>query len=290
MKKFKPYILNLPLIILMLVLVAGLANAMLQSLGYIPALGLNTFSLEYYKGIIGDADFRDSLLLSLYISVVSSALSAFFGIIICAALVKTGKSKGFLYHLVRVPILIPHTVAALFIIVILSQSGIISRIGFLFGLVKVPSDFPNLIYNEKGLGIIAGYVWKQAPFIAYFCLPLMESISNGLEEAAVNLGASPLKAFFKVTLPLSLPAILNAVLIVIAFSFGAYELPFLLGVTKPKALPVQAYTEYMHPDLKHRPYAMAANGAIIIITLLMALVYFILASKSLRRLKKDYEK
>ena len=59
-----------------------------------------------------------------------------------------------------------------------------------------------------------------------------------------------------------MPAIKKAFLIILAFSFGAYELPFLLGPTLPKALPVQAYIEYLSPDLLNRPYAMALNGLI----------------------------
>ncbi len=76
-----------------------------------------------------------------------------------------------------------------------------------------------------------------------------------------------------------MPAIRKAFLIILTFSFGAYELPFLLGPTIPKALPVQAYIEYIHPDLRHRPYAMAMNGLILIITWTMAGIYYFINKK-----------
>lgn len=290
MKKAIPYILTAPLIALLLIWSLGIANALLQSFGYIPALGLETISLQYYSEIIRNPDFMDSLLLSLYISFVSSVFSIIVGILICVAMIKNRQNKGMVYQIVRIPILIPHTIVALFVTVMLSQSGILSRLLFAVGLVELPTQFPNLIYNEQGIGVILGYVWKQAPFVAYFTLALMASISETLEEAAVNLGASPLRAFFTITLPLSMPAIANAALIITTFSFGAYELPFLLGMTKPKALPVQAYVEYTHPDLLHRPYAMAANGTIIIITFVMAIAFFILIQKKLRNVTNAYEK
>ena len=47
--------------------------------------------------------------------------------------------------------------------------------------------------------------------------------------------------------------------IIFAFSFGAYEVPFLLGPTTPNALPVKAYIEYSSPELFNRPYAMVIN-------------------------------
>ena len=68
------------------------------------------------------------------------------------------------------------------------------------------------------------------------------------------------------------------------FALGAYELPFILGATTPKALPVQAYIQYTHPDLRNRPYAMALNGLIMTISLLSACVYFALMRRSQKKL------
>lgn len=289
MKKIIPYILTLPLILILGILITGLINAMIQSLGYIPALGLKEISLHYYKEVIGNPHFRDSLLLSLYTCLLSSILSVIIGVGICTLLTYSGKGQGLFNYMLRIPILIPHTVVAFFSIVIFSQSGMISRVMYLMGFVGDPADFPNLLYSTKGTGIILAYVWKQAPFVAFFVLSLMESIKKTLEEAAVNLGASPIKAFFTITLPLSMPAILKAALIITSFSFGAYELPFLLGATKPRALPVQAYIEYTHPDLKHRPYAMAANGIIIIVSLMIAVSYYLLTNKKIWRMGRTNE-
>ena len=57
-----------------------------------------------------------------------------------------------------------------------------------------------------------------------------------------------------------MPAISTAFIIIFAYAFGAYELPFLLGATLPRAFPVQAYMEFLSPDLSHRPFAMVYNG------------------------------
>jgi len=113
----------------------------------------------------------------------------------------------------------------------------------------------------------------------------MSSVNKTLGESSENLGASKLKTFFYITLPLSTPAIRKAFLIILTFSFGAYDLPFLLGATLPKALPVQAHIEYIHPDLRHRPYAMAMNGLILIITWTMAGIYYLITKK--RKIKGD---
>ena len=54
----------------------------------------------------------------------------------------------------------------------------------------------------------------------------------------------------------------------------------LLGATTPKALPVLAYIQYTHPDLRHRPYAMALNGIVIVVSLLSAVIYYMLMKKN----------
>ena len=289
-KKAVPYILLAPFIVLLLILLLAAANSLMQGLGYMPALGLNKISLDYYKEVFLNPEFSSSLLLSLYISLVSTIFSVVIGVLICASLIKTNKAEKFYRSVLRIPILTPHIVVALFVIIIFSQSGILSRICYQLNIINEINEFPNIIYNRKGIGIILGYIWKEAPFVAYFVLSFMESISVSHEEAAVNLGASPMRSFFSVTLPLSMPAILNAAFIIMIFSFGAYELPFLLGVTKPKALPVQAYIEYSHPDLRHRPYAMAENGVMILVSLVMAALYFYLWRKKSDGIRKSYDK
>ena len=112
----------------------------------------------------------------------------------------------------------------------------------------------------------------------------MASVSNTLGEAAENLGASPLRSFFSVTLPMSLPAVSKAALIIFIYAFGGYELPALLGSTLPKALPVQAYITYLSPDLLQRPLAMAMFGVILMLSVLMAALYSIGIRRLIKRL------
>ena len=147
------------------------------------------------------------------------------------------------------------------------------------GLIADSTEFPQLLFSENYAGVILAYLWKEIPFVAYFVLALMSGIRGTLGEAAENLGASPLKSFFQITLPLSLPAIMKAFLIIFIFAFGGYELPLILGATVPKALPVQAYLSYMDPNLLNRPYAMAMNGVILTLSMMIAALYGVLTHR-----------
>ena len=283
MNKKTPYILIMPIVLLGVLFMFGVINGIVQSFGYIPAFDLTDITLDYYIEILNSPTFLDSLKTSLQISIISSILAVILGTILTAALVYTGHTEGKILQIIKLAIIIPHTIVALFLISILSQNGLVARLFYKLGWISSQGDFPLLLYTKNNFGIILGYIWKEIPFVAYFSLALMSSINKTLGEASENLGASKLKSFFYITLPLSMPAIGKAFLIILTFSFGAYDLPFLLGATMPKALPVQAHIEYIHPDLRHRPYAMAMNGLILIITWTMAGMYYLITTKKNKR-------
>ena len=284
MKKQKliPWLLLLPFLAVTAMVLAAAVNVLIQSLGYIPAFGLTRLTIEYYRQVLTSRTFLDSLAVSLQIAFVSAAAATALGVLVCAALV--GCRGRWTVHVVRLPILVPHAVVALFVICICSQTGLIARGARLLGLIGDSTEFPQLLFTDSYFGVILAYLWKEIPFVAYFVLALMSGISTTLGEAAENLGASPLRSFFAVTLPLSLPAIVKAFLIIFIFAFGGYELPLILGATLPKALPVQAYLSYMDPNLLNRPLAMAMNGVILLLSLGMAVLYGILTDRLCKRI------
>jgi putative spermidine/putrescine transport system permease protein len=79
-----------------------------------------------------------------------------------------------------------------------------------------------------------------------------------------------------------MPGILSASIIVFAFSFGAFEIPFLLGATFPVTLPVVAYRAYADVDLNARSQAMAMSMVITVIITSLTLVYMKLSRTYLR--------
>ncbi len=289
MRKSYPYLLLAPFIFLTVIFALGVGNAFIQSFGYIPAFGMEDITLDYYRDVFSKPELFSSIKLSFYIALTSSVIAVLFGIILCLAIISNKKASSKVMNIVKLPIFVPHTITAFFVILFFSQSGILARVFYLIGLIDVPEKFPMLLFSENSIGIIIGYLWKEIPFVAYFLFAFMSNINETLGEAAENLGASRIKVFFHIILPLSFPTINKVFMIIFAFSFGAYELPFLLGATMPKALPVQAYIEYIHPDLRHRAYAMALNGVILIITLIISGVYYIVSKKIERIDGKHYE-
>jgi putative spermidine/putrescine transport system permease protein len=137
-------------------------------------------------------------------------------------------------------------------------------------LFDSPSDFPILVRDRLGIGIILSYVWKEVPFIGVIVLAVLQSLSRDYEDIARNLGANGWQRFVYVILPLIAPALLSTSTIVFAFTFGAYEVPGILGVRYPRTLPVLSLRFFTDADLNARAEAMALS--LIITTIVMVLV------------------
>lgn len=283
-KQLKTALLLLPFLAITALVLVSVWNVAVQSLGYIPAFGLNKPTLKYYLEVLSNDGFLSAVGVSMRIALWSSILATGLGVLVCMALIKCRKTGGGLLYAVRVPILVPHAVVAVFVVQLLGQTGMIARLGAAMGLLEDYRAFPQLLYTPGYQGTILAYLWKEIPFVAYFVLAFMSAISHTLGEAAENLGASPVRSFFEVTLPLSIPVISKAFLIIFIFAFGGYELPMLLGATLPKALSVQTYLAYTSPDLLQRPLAMAMNGVMLLLSVGMALLYSLLVSRLSRKI------
>ena len=189
-KKYMPYLLLIPQILLLVIFVVGLINGITQSLGVIPTFGLREPTFKYYEEVLSSPQMKTSILFSLYIAFTSSLFSVIVGTLICMIIVINKKTKWIYEKLIEIPIVVPHIVVAIFILNIFSKSGLIARILASLGIISGQEEFFNLIYDKYGIGIMLAYLWKEIPFIIYFVLSIMSNINDSLGEAAINLGAS----------------------------------------------------------------------------------------------------
>ncbi len=271
--KLKPYILLLPIsIILISIMGFGIINCIMQSLGYIPYIGLENISFRFYKEILGDSIFLESLIFSLKTSFISTTISIFIGVLLSYLLLQSKLSK-IKESLLNLPIIVPHIVVVMLIISIFSQSGVISRILYNLNIISDSSQFMSLVSDKNGIGVILVYLWKGIPFVIITTYNILKNINEKLQNVALNLGANKYQCFKYIILPLVLPSIISSFIILFAFSFGAFEVPFLIGPTYPKALPVSAYMSYVSSDLSQRSYAMVINVVLSVFSFGILIVY-----------------
>ena len=263
------------LLVIGILFAGGLFAAVVQSLGYLPALGQTKISLDAYREVLTGEDFVDSFLLTTYVAAASTGISTVLAVLAALALRRAGGRLSAIVF--QLPITIPHLVAAIGIALVISQTGLGARLAAVLGLIGEPGEFPALLYDRYSVGIILTYVWKEVPFVALVVLAALRGVAEELEEVARTLGANAWQRFWYVVFPVISPGIIAASLIVFAFTFGAFEVPYLLGRTYPTILPVMAYNEYRDIELTARPVAMAINVLIALITAVFAALYLRLA-------------
>lgn len=262
---------------------AGIAQALAQSFGYQPFLADWHWSLDAYRQLWADPAVRASLLLTAEVALASTALATALGVTGALLIHRLGRGRRWATGLLQVNLAVPHLVGALCMLLLLSQSGLLSRLGHAAGLTSTPAAFPALTADRFGLGIIAEYVWKETPFIAVLTLTVLGRGTDELGTAARLLGASRWQRLRHVTLPLLAPTVAAGSMLVLAFAAGSYEVPYLLGRPYPATLPVVAYQDYKSTDLTTRPEAMAVAMLITVITVTIVAGYFALASRLSRR-------
>lgn len=271
--KLKPYLLLLPVTIILLgVMGVGVINCIAQSLGYFPQIGLTELTFDYYREVLMNTTFLKSLLFTLKTSFISASLSVTLGVWLSYVLMKEKFSK-FRRLILNTPIVVPHIVVVLLMFITFSQSGIVSRVLYKLNIIDTSSQFISIVSDQGGIGIIMVYLWKGIPYTTITTYNILRNMSDKLESVAINLGANKLQSFRYIILPLAMPSIISAFIMLFAFAFGSFEVPFLIGPSTPKTLAVQAYLSYSSSDLFQRPDAMVMNVTLSLISFVLLIVY-----------------
>jgi putative spermidine/putrescine transport system permease protein len=268
-----PLMLFPALALLLILFGGGMLVGLGQSFGYFPLIGLTDFTLIYYRDILSDPNFFQSLWLTFWIAFMSTLLSSLLAVAFAMVLRNRFRGSRFFTFLFQFPIPIPHLVAATGIVLLVSQSGLLSRLTVAAGLTHTPRDFPVMVFDRAGIAIQLTYLWKEVPFIGLVVLAVLQSVGPQYEEMAQTLGANRWQRFRYVLLPLMMPGLLSTSIIVFAFVFANYEIPLLLGVRFPTTLPVLAFQDYQNPDLALRPQAMAMSVVLAIIAVVLLVIY-----------------
>ena len=197
----------------------------------------SSFSLQLYIDFFKDSYFMAVLGRTLSISLIVTIFCAVLGL--PAAYVISGVSKkwrGILIALTLFPLLTNSVIRSFAWITILGKNGVINNLLMMFGVITEPM---SLLYTD--FSIIIGSVYLFLPTMIMTLVGVLENIDDNLLEAAATLGLSPLKGFFKIILPLSLPGMIVGSILVFTGTLTAYTTPQLLGGNKKMMLATLLY-------------------------------------------------
>lgn len=185
-----------------------------------PTLGLQNYALIQSSSGIQAALWNTARIVSL-----TTAISICLGYLVAYVLVHaSARQFRWMMICVLVPFWVSVLVRAFAWLTLLHANGLVNRALIWTGIVGEPLA---LVRNE--LGVVIGMVHYMLP---YAILPLyagMKGIDTRLVSAARGLGAGPFEAFVRVFLPLSLPGLFGAALLVLIFSLGFFITPIILG-------------------------------------------------------------
>jgi putative spermidine/putrescine transport system permease protein len=281
LRKFSlsPWFSLAPALILILVMLgASLLYAIAQSLGIVGLIGQNEISLKAYQDTLNlQSEFWVSLGFTLWISAASTILACSLALIGAIWLAK-GR-KGIEVLALNWNLAFPHLVWATALLLFLSQSGLLARWAASMGMIKVPAEFPILVQDRFGVGIILDYIGKEIPFLVLILLASLRSQSVGYDVVAENLGANRWQRLRYITVPQVMPAVKAGALLVFGFIFSSYEVPALLGVDYPRTLSMLALRFFLDPNLHARSEGMVISLIVTLIVLAAAIIGLKLGNK-----------
>ena len=206
----------------------------------------STLTLKYVWELFSKSYNRQPLYNSIVLGVCVALLGTTVGFACAYAVTKTDmRFKRLLQASTLLPIISPPFVIALSAILLFGRNGIITR-KLLFeglGIDLYAAGFD--IYGLTGLVIVETLAYFPTAYLVL--VGVLSSIEPALEEAASNLGASRWKVFRTVTVPLSLPGIVNAMLLLFIESMADFGNPLILA-GRFNVLSVQAYLQITGND------------------------------------------
>ncbi|HEV2674030.1 MAG TPA: ABC transporter permease subunit [Aliidongia sp.] len=143
---------------------------------------------------------------------------------------------------------------------ILKDNGLLNNFLIWLGVI----DTPVTILNTQ-TAVYIGMIYAYLPFMVLPLYATLEKLDVSLLEAAMDLGARPLRAFWAVTLPLSMPGIIAGSLLVFIPAVGEFIIPSLLGGADTLTISTQLWSEFF----SNRDWPMASAVTVVMVALLV---------------------
>lgn len=189
-------------------------------------------SFAAYGDVFAGRLFRQTLVTTLVIASLSSLLSLLLGFVVALHLARQpARRRAVLIILVLLPFWTSILVKCFAFTIILGRDGIInSMLSWVFDTkIQLP-----LVLNHVGL--LVGMTNYLVPLVVLPVLASLLAIDQAIYRAARIMGAKPARIFWTVTIPMSLPGILAALLSIFVMSLGAFVVPSLLGGPQDQTL------------------------------------------------------
>ena len=209
----------------------------------LPSFPLSGFTLHWYGVFLHDGELRGALQTSAIVAALSSVGAVFLGLLASIALVRRRfRGKAAVSALLLSPLVIPYVVFGISLLLLFHQLGV-----------------PRSLVT-----VVIGHIVITLPYTILVIVPRLSQIDVSLEEAAFDLGASRLRTFRSITLPLILPAVVSAFLIAFTTSFDEYAVASFVVGTRV-TFPIYLYSALRFPN--QLPQVIAVAVVVLLVSL-----------------------
>jgi len=223
------------------------------------------FSLEAFKTFFSRPYYVNTIFNSLKVTITTTVITLIIGVPLAYFYqMYEIKGKSALQILVILCSMSAPFIGAYSWIVLLGRNGIISNI-----ILKVFGVQIGSIYGFKGIVLVLSL--QLFPLVFLYLCGALKNVDNSLLEAAENMGCSGVKRFFKVVIPLCMPTIIAATLLVFMRAFADFGTPLLIGEGY-QTFPVVIYNAYFAETGSDHTFGAAVSVIAIIITAIIFLV------------------
>ena len=210
-----------------------------------------------------DPEVVKSIWLTLWVSFVFTLVFAIGAIPLSYFLARTNlRIKKLINGIVDLPIVIPHSAAGIAILGFISRDSVLGKMASSVGL--------NFVGHPAGIGLAMAFV--SIPFLINASRDGFENVPIRLEKTALNLGASPVRTFFTISLPLAWKNILSGLIMMFARGLSEFGAVIIVAY-HPMTAPVLIYERFGSFGLKYaRPVSVVFIGVCLIFFILLRIL------------------
>jgi len=204
------------------------------------------FSLRWYQDFLGSSSWRRSIQNSFIIGAAATVIATTLGTLAALGLSRSEMPyKGLIMGLLISPMIVP---------LIISAAGMF----FFFSSINIAGTYLGVILAHAALGV---------PFVVITVTATLVGFDHSLTRAAANLGASPTRTFFKITMPLILPGVISGALFAFITSFDEIVVVLFVAGVEQRTIPREMWSG-IREDISPTILAVATILVLISIALL----------------------
>ena len=226
---------------------------------------VDALTVESYVKFFTDAYYTGVLARTVRVAFITTAICLLMGFPLAYVLARTRtRYKNILIMLVVLPLFVGNAVRAAGWMVAFGNKGVINASLMGTGMISTPLE---IMFTETA--VIIGITAVNLPFMVLTLQSVIEGIDRAVEEAAFNLGATPLMMARRVLFPLAMPGVLAGTILTFILSMNAYATPVLLGGPRFQMMGPLVYNQFVQQN--NWPFGGAIAFILMTATLLLTM-------------------